>query len=675
MAPFSPAGMRSRSAVAPYPLELAAVTNSELLASLSGAQRAALGRHGFVVAPAPAANFDDIYRGAQAAGQPIYVTSDVLLHTFWLVADGMVAQVEQAYLLDDLQALSQAMMVISLAQLQATQASPWGEAVEEAAWRNLAFFSIGSRLLDPGFAVPPAVAAIVAEEVFLIEQAQAFFISPLTGQQQNYEQFRPPGRYAEEDRAARYFRAIIWYGGTPFKLNAANPAQARLAARQLLLIAAGLESGQNMGRWQRLWQLAGFFYGAGGPDPELSWSVPQVAAVARAVYADLPGVVDLADQSQLDSFIVTMQTLPLVGGEEGESDRVVAPASFRFLPERSQPDAFYLEQLIFNRVGVYRPEDGSAVDEAALPFTAVPTAIGPVRAFPRGLDLAALFGSQRALALLSDGGDTAYDGYRSQLTRLQEQARPWDQTAWTQTLAGGWLYSLEALLAEPAPAPFAFMNSPGWLDRQLNSWFGAWVELRRRVAPVGAAVSGGQDLAPRPAAALGGSVEPQPLLYARLAALAAQSNQVLVDNGLAEEEIAANLLLLEQLLLSFKTISEKELQAEPLTAVEAVLLRQTRQHLLALVSTAARTAAPSLAAVSTVHYDPHSDQVVQVAVGEAWRLYVITWLDGETVIAVGAVYSTYEFKRPASGRLSSSDWQRLDPRPPWPEWAIPYVAP
>jgi hypothetical protein len=671
VAPFTPAEVRSGTAVAPYPLDLAAVTNPELLTSLSGAQQAILARNGFVVAPAQATYFDDIYREAQSEGQPIYITSDVLLHTFWLVADGVVSRVEQNYLLGDLQALSQAMVTVSLAQLRAAQATSWGDAVEEAAWRNLAFFSVGSRLLQPEFDVPPAVAGVVTEEVFLIEQAQGIFISPLTGQQQDYEQFRVYDRYAEEEPLARYYRALTWYGHISFLLSDSNPERARLATRQALLIAGGLESEEDLARWQRLWQLARFFYGAAGPEWEESWSLSQVTAVARAVYGDLPGVLDLADLGQLDSFIVTVYALQAPAGNEEGSGAAVAAAPFRFLPERRRPDAFFLDQLIFNRVGVYRAENSISGDEESLPFTAVSTTIGPVRAFARGLDLAALFGSQRALVLLSDAGDTAYDGYHSQFNHLQEQAPPWDEGLWTQNLAGGWLYSLQPLLEEPAPGAYPFMNSPAWIERQLNSWFGGWVELRRR--PAQSEPAENEEL--RPAAAVNVHVEPQPLLYARLAALAAQLNQEVAANGAADEKTRVNLLRLEQLLLALKTISEKEVQAEPLTPDETILLRALRQHLLALASSAAPIPGPAAAALATIHHDPHSNQVLQVGLGEAWRLFVITWLEDEPVIAIGAVYSTYEFKRPAGGRLSAGDWQSLSPRPPWPDWTAQYVAP
>jgi hypothetical protein len=669
---FAPATVRSPTAVAADPLDLGAVTNPELLASLTGAQRAILSRQGFVVAPAQAVRFDDIYREAQADGQPIYITSDVLLHTFWLVADGVVSLVERNYLLDDLRALNQSMVALSLAQLEAAQANPWADAVEEPAWRNLAFFSVGSRLLEPDFAVPPAVAGVVADEVFLIEQAQTLFISPLTGQPEDYGQFQSYGRYAEDEQMARYFRAMTWYGRVPFLLSDANPDRARLAARQALLIAGGLENEAALERWQRLWRLAHFFYGAAGPEPELTWTIPQVAAVARAVYGDLPGVLDLADRLQLDSFIVTVYTLQAPTGKEEDNDPPVVATPFLFLPERRQPDAFFSDQLIFNRVGVYTAENDRSMDQVTLPFTAVPTAIGAVRAFPRGLDLAALFGSQQALALLSEGGDTDYDGYQAQFSRLQEQAPPHSEAGWTQNLAGGWLYSLQPLLLEPAEAPYAYMNSVAWQNRQLNSWFGGWLELRRRAAET--SMAGNGDLLPAPAA-VNGSIEPQPLLYARLAALAAQLNQELVANGVADEQAGATLLRLEQLLLALKAISEKEVWAETLTADETALVRQVRQHLLALAATAAHMPGLPVAMLATLHHDPHSDQLLQGALGEVWRLFVITGPPHEPVIAVGAVYSTYEFKRAAADRLTGDEWQRLDSRPPWPEWTAHFAAP
>jgi hypothetical protein len=675
VAALEPVEVRSPTALPGFPLELEAVANPELLASLSGAQRAMLAREGFVVAPATATHFDDIYREAQAMGQPLFITSDFLLHTFWLVTDGVVAQVEEDHLLPDLRALSQAMVTLSLSQLQAAQSSPWGEPVEEAAWRNLAFFSVAVRLLEPDFAVPPAVAGVVAEELLLIEQAQTLFISPLTGQPQDYRQFRSQDRYAEREEMGRYFRALTWYGLNPFRLGDTHPDRARLAARQALLVTGGLEDETMVARWLRLWRLARFFYGTAGPQVEFAWTIPQVAALARAVYGDLPGVLDLADTGQLDTFLVTVYARQAEASEEG-AETATEPAPFRFLPERRLPDRFFIDQLIFNRVGLYEPasgnegESGRVVDEAALPFTAVSTAIGPVRAFARGLDMAALFGSQRALALLSEAGDTHYVGYQAQFARLQQLVPPHQVAGWTDSLAGGWLYSLQPLLQEHPPARHPYLNSPAWADRQLNSWFAAWLELRRRPAWSGEA---GREALPVASVPSSSSVEPEPLLYARLAALAAQLQQELADNGIAGEENAV-LAQLEELLRWLAEISETERRGEPLAATDEALVQQLSLRLPALVATA-RAPGPAVAMLTTLQHDPHSDQVLQAGLGEVWRLFIVTGPPEQPIIAVGGVYSTYEFKRAAGARLAEDDWRQLDPRPPWPDWTVQYVAP
>jgi hypothetical protein len=684
VAALEPVDVRSPTAVPAFALDVNAVTNPELLAAMSGAQRAVLAREGFVVAPATAAHFDDIYHEAHAAGHPLFITSDFILHTFWLVTDGVLAQVEGDYLLADLSALSRIMVALSLAQLQAAQASPWGGPVEEAAWRNLAFFSVAARLLEPGVAVPAAVADVVAEELLLIEQAQTLFISPLTGQPQDYRQFRTQDRYAEVEEMARYFRVLTWYALNPFLLGDAHPDRARLAARQALLVAGSLEDEAMLARWLRLWRLARFFYGVAGPHAEPVWTIPQTAAVARAVYGDLPGVLDLADTGRLDTFLVTVYALQTPApaaavaespapGERGD----VVPVQFRFLPERRLPDRFFLEQLIFNRVGLYEStagvdaDNGRLVDESALPFTAVATAIGPVRAFARGLDLAALFGSQRALALLSEAGDTDYVGYQTQFAQLQQQAPPRQDAGWTGSLAGGWLYSLQPLLQNRPSGPYPYLNSPAWTDRQLNSWYGAWLELRRRPARSNMA---GSESAPTAGVASISYVEPEPLLYARLAALAAQLRRELAENGVADEEVVV-LAQLEELLLSLTQVSDKEGRGEPLTAAETAFVYQLWQRLTALGSTGAQPGTRAVAMLATLQHDAHSDQVLQAGLGEVWRLLVVTGQPEQPVIAAGAVYSTYEFKRAAGARLAESDWRQLDPRPPWPQWTVHYAAP
>jgi len=120
----------------------------------------------------------------------------------------------------------------------------------EAARRNMAFFSVGLKLLLPkegqvcngtdcseqssseiapyfnsgdqsrySFQVPPEVEDDVEKEMSLITARPGFVRSPIFGYSQDYSQFLPRGHYTRSERLKNYFLATMWYGRMGFLLK------------------------------------------------------------------------------------------------------------------------------------------------------------------------------------------------------------------------------------------------------------------------------------------------------------------------------------------------------------------------------------------------------------------------------------------------------------------------
>jgi hypothetical protein len=69
--------------------------------------------------------------------------------------------------------------------------------------------------------------------------------------------------------------------------------------------------------------------------------------------------------------------------------------------------------------------------------------------------------------------------------------------------------------------------------------------------------------------------------------------------------------------------------------------------------------------------------VLEEAVGQPTRIYVIL-PDSPWRVALGAVYSYYEFGVPSSGRLTDEAWQaqvESGSNPRQPEWTQAFIAP
>jgi hypothetical protein len=147
------------------------------------------------------------------------------------------------------------------------------------------------------------------------------------------------------------------------------------------------------------------------------------------------------------------------------------------------------------------------------------------------------------------------------------------------------------------------------------------------------------------------------------------------DRGLLHDEIARKLADMEELLLTLKTISEKELGGEALTDDEYATIRFIGDALEGLTTFSEQVegqitseADERMALIADVHTDPNTNQVLEEGVGEAFPIYVVVVVDGEQVVTVGGVFSYYEFRWPISDRLTDEAWQGLAPKPDLPVW-------
>src|SRR5262249_37837847 len=112
---------------------------------------------------------------------------------------------------------------------------------------------------------------------------------------------------------------------------------------------------------------------------------------------------------------------------------------FRFMGQRFIPDSYMMGKLVWPTVGDPK-HDGM--------FTRVETGGGPIRGFPRGLDIMAVLGSTRAREVLKELRDDDYDGYDRALSALQKEYGKLSDLDWNRNLYWSWLHALKPLLAE-----------------------------------------------------------------------------------------------------------------------------------------------------------------------------------------------------------------------------------
>jgi hypothetical protein len=638
---------------------------------LSEAQRERLAHDGFVVSPGVEKEFFTVYEKARYANVPVFVTSDSLLHVYHLLFDKVLRTAEMQSFIPLLRQLNAALLERAMDQYEVLEDAAW----KEAARRTVAFVGVGSRLLDPSVQVPDYARELVAAEMALIQEAAGIQPSPLfpgLPLGEDYTQYIPRGHYTLSEELERYFQSMMWYGRMTFRLKTDDAEVGRAETRMALLLALALRSADVAYRpaldvWADLYNPTAFFVGRSD-----DLTILQYLEIMDTLYG--PGVTPatlsdrLTGQAKLTAFIQAASELPpprILGMVIYDTDDVEETTTgMRFMGQRFVPDAYIFRQLIYRNVGTS--------DER--------------RGLPKGLDLPAAMGSERAYEILDDMGDTAYANYPQQMAKVRGWVAGLSVEEWTETLYNSWLYTFRPLLEVPGAGYPAFMQSAAWVNKQLHTVLGSWAELKHDTilyAKQVYAEAGAGPMPPEPVPPRG-YVEPVPLFYARLAALTAMTRSGLGERNLLAPGDAYSLQRLEELVRAFQTMAEKELRGEALSEQEEATIRFYGRELEHLTMAAADNPEageqggfpvmdeePQAAVIADVATDPDpggtgalGPVVLEVGVGRIDEIHVVVPVvddDGSTYLQVakGGVFSYYEFPWPAEDRLTDEAWRKM----------------
>ena len=621
-----------------------------------------LSQNGFVVYGDAGREFFEIYEMNRYAQFPSFVTVDSMMHTYHLYFSYLLKNTEKTYLSDRLTGLSRNMLENSIAQYDRLKGSEW----ESAAMRNVAFFTVGTRLLDDNTVIKDYVEDTVLEELDRIRLADGIHESGITGEEEDYTQYKPRGYYEGDAKLEQYFQAMMWYGRTHFTQE--NPDMDKSA---LLMTVALSEDAESSGLWESIYSVTSFFSGASD-----DLGVCEYAPVIREAYGeDFPAIELAGNKDAFERFHAMTASLsaPQINSvpiRDGESSTI---PGFRFMGQRFTIDAAIMQQLIYSRV---------QADSA-----------GNKRMLPDVLDVPAALGSDTALQILEESGAASYEGYTENMEKLRESLSAENTPLWSASLYACWLNTLRPLLAVKGEGYPVFMQNEEWQKKNLECFAGSFTELKHDTILYSKQViaeMGGWDeekLDDR------GYVEPEPLVYARFAALIDQTAQGLEQYGMLGGADKENLSRLSHIANQLYTISNKELRDETLTDNEYEFIKSYGGNIEHFWYEAAKGEAPSdmvssqefpAAVVVDIATDPDGE-VLEAATGSPSVIYTVVKVDGKLKIARGSVYSFYQFRWPADDRLTDSSWRMMmglqtdeegyyhyDSKIPQPDWTGSY---
>ena len=593
-----------------------------------------LAKNGFVVREEAGREFFDLYERNRYNMIPNFVTVDSLMHTYHVYFAYLLKNIEKEYLADQVRQLGIKMLEDSKEQYVQLKGSEW----ESAVVRNVAFFTVGAKLLDDTVQIEDYVSDIVESELSRIETAQGIMISGITDDEEDYSQYKPRGYYEGDSDLEAYFKAMMWYGRMHFKQEKED------LDRSALLITKALDSDSEAYElWQSVYSVTSFFAGASDDN-----GVCEYAPLIRAAYGENAKVTDLIGNG--DAFldyrtntaalpVPQTNSIPIEDGEEN-----VIPG-FRFMGQRFSIDAMVMQKLIYSNV-----QSNSA---------------GEKRMLPDVLDVPAALGSDVALNLLKENGVEDYPGYMENMEKLRGGINEADDSLWNASLYASWIQTLRPLLEKKGEGYPMFMQNEEWAKKNLECFAGSYTELKHDTVlyskQVMAEMGGGMEEEPDDR----GYVEPEPVVYERFASLAEQTAQGLKKYQMLSDADENNLVKLEELALRLQTISNKELQNETLTDEEYDLIRTYGGNIEHFWYDAMRANANydnifseeyPAALVVDIATDPNGS-VLEAATGDPSQIIVAVQVDGKIKLASGSLYTFYQFEQPLNDRLTDTQWR------------------
>jgi len=608
----------------------------------------------------------DLYEHLKREKRSQLITSDLVLHTTHLLVNYSLRVMEIEFLYPRLKQLS-AVLTGSAHRLQKNSTS---KEVTEAARGLTAYLAVGAKLLDPGFVVPGTVKEAVDADLEAIRRHSGFQLSRTLPAMEDFTQYIPRGHYTRNKIFNRYFQGMMWFQRRTFRVEEQSPEgipggdawsedMMYREARQILLITYLLQNTRigdkpASASYNKMNELLVLFFG-GIDDLDL----PDVQKAAKAVWKKIPSPADLTgkDKNKIGKFISLARRAAHPKIDSSGTGR----KGFALLGQRFLPDSYVLQNLVSKNgslryTGKREPK----------PFTwGVIPPYGPVRTFPRGLDIFAALGSDRALLLLDKGGDASYHGYKERLSALQKELFAVLQKGKEKSLFYALMDALKKLFHPPGRKnlPGVF-STRGWRLKQLNTALASWTEFRHDSVLYAkqSYTAVGSLLTP---AVPPGYVEPYPEFYRLIRQMISKIHQQLIRLPVLPGELEANFRDFDRIMGRLIEISAKELSGSDLTEKDhrdisefALRMEAVTEFPDAVREKIAARGDSKMPLVTDVHTDSNSRMVLQEAVGTPFLITMKIKIGNRPVELTGGVFSYYEFKHPMNDRLTDEKWQK-----------------
>ena len=329
---------------------------------------------------------------------------------------------------------------------------------------------------------------------------------------------------------------------------------------------------------------------------------------------------------------------------------------------------------------------------------------GVCRFMPSGLDVMSALGSKKADEILKEQKISDFCNYDAKNQEMKNLVTSYDTRKWTENLYNTWLWMIQPVLKEkPAGYP-NWMRSDVWKNKDLITALSSWAQLRhdtilyvKQSYTRAVMMTRTTSVDPQPIQSkYYGYVEPNPELYARAKYITEFLIQGLEEQDCLTADVKTSLEQSRDMMARLQEISEKELEGKALSEddydyiknIDSTFSNIIEKLASALtVETNKKPIGPDVEThtnlegkddafkttiIADVHTETNTKKALEVGTGKIdWIIAAHASKDGRLGLAVGPMFSYYEFPWPMKDRLTDEKWRDMlnaEVPPGRPEW-------
>lgn len=613
-----------------------------------------LAQNNFVITKGENIQLFHVYEENDYRMIPNFITTDLFLQAFHMFFSYTLKSLEQEMFISTLKVLCEELHGECL-RIAERETDP---AINAMALFNATYYAIPYYFLtEKELIVPEHYRKYYLEEIAHIDKEEDNFSEFLsfTDAYFPYSLFKPRGHYTRKPELQAYFKAMMWLQTAPFCLDNKEHLQQTIFSAILLNTTKAEGNERLIDLYKSIYEPVAFLVGL--PD---NLSVMDVADfLGQERIMDMQTALSPQGVTRIKNRLLELAKLR---NQIKPKIELSCPDKINFMPQRYLIDNDVLQNV-------------------------VDVTLNANRAYPKGLDVFAAFGSKPATDLL----DTFYkepEAWSKYPEEMQKMKHKFDKyKGWNSSVYNKWIESLLELQKTDKNYP-EFMQTKAWSLKNLNTSLASWAELKHDAIlyaeqPMAAECGGGG----LPDPIIRGYVEPNLAFWNKLSELITLTKDVLERNKLLTSDLDNKLNQLSDYAGFLITATKKQLAKEALSDTEYYTIRYMGSSLeyftLSVIDpdlyldswSLVQGPDKSIAVVADIYtrnvQGCDKNGILHVATGNANSIYVVVEIAGDLYLTRGATFSYYEFVQPIGTRLTDEEWQQMleeKKAPPVPAW-------